>query len=246
MNLKRILPVIAATVFLAVLAPRGRADSFDVSVNTSSLSGTSQVLAFGLTNSDGAADNTISLTGFNFGTGGSATAGTQDCTLGGFLTGAGCSGSLTSGVTLTDSSTEAFFDQVFTVGSSLSFELTTTNAFASGIPDGVAMYLCNVSLSSCYSDDSSTTAMLVLGLAGTPLTPSSFTLNAATAQGLPAPVVTEATGSGSTTMPEPPAVLLLGLGLLAVAFWSRKHEGGWPSLSQKQRGRSFGCPILPI
>jgi hypothetical protein len=102
--------------------------------------------------------------------------------------------------------------------------MTTTNAFAGGIPDGLAMYLCNATLSSCYSDDSSTTAMLVLGLAGTPLTPSSFTLNAATAQGLPAPVVTAATGSGGTTAPEPPAVLLLGLGVLALAFWSRKRQ----------------------
>lgn len=224
MNMKRIFPVIAATVLVSLLVPAGRADSFDVSLNTSALSGTTQVLAFGLTNNDGVADNTISLTGFNFGTGGSAVSGTQDCTLGGFLSGAGCGGNLTSGVTLTDSATEAFFDEAFTVGSSLSFAMTTTNAFAGGIPDGFAMYLCNATLSSCYSDDSSTTAMLVLGLAGTPLTPSSFTLNAATAQGLPAPVVTAATGSGGTTAPEPPAVLLLGLGVLALAFWSRKRQ----------------------
>jgi hypothetical protein len=224
MNMKRIFPVIAATVLVSLLVPAGRADSFDVSLNTSALSGTTQVLAFGLTNNDGVADNTISLTGFNFGTGGSAVSGTQDCTLGGFLSGAGCGGNLTSGVTLTDSATEAFFDEAFTVGSSLSFAMTTTNAFAGGIPDGLAMYLCNATLSSCYSDDSSTTAMLVLGLAGTPLTPSSFTLNAATAQGLPAPVVTAATGSGGTTAPEPPAVLLLGLGVLALAFWSRKRQ----------------------
>lgn len=226
MNMKRILPVIAATVFVVLLPPASRADSFDVSLNTSALSGTTQVLAFGLTNNDGVADNTISLTGFNFGTGGSALSGTEDCTLGGFLTGAGCSGNLTSGVSLTDSTTEVFFDEAFTVGSLLSFEMTTTNAFAGGIPDGFAMYLCNVTLGSCYSDDSSTTAMLILGLAGTPLSPSSFTLNAATAQGLPAPVVTAATGSGTggTSMPEPPAILLLALGLLALAFWLRKRE----------------------
>lgn len=221
MNMKRIFPVIAVTVLVLLLPRVGRADSFDVSLNTSSLSGSTQVLAFGLTNNDGVADNTITLSGFNFGSGGSATSGTQDCTLGGFLTGAGCSGNLTSGVALTDSATEVFFDQAFTVGSSLSFEMTTTNAFAGGIPDGFAMYLCNATLSSCYSDDSSTTAMLVLGLGGTPLAPSSFTLNGASAQGLPAPVVTVATGSGTggSSMPEPPAVLMLGLGLLAVAIY---------------------------
>jgi hypothetical protein len=226
MNMKRIFPVIAATVLVILLPSASRADSFDVSLNTSALSGSTQVLAFGLTNNDGVADNTISLAGFNFGTGGSALSGTEDCTFGGVFTGAGCSGNLSSGVTLTDSATEAFFDEAFTVGSSLSFEMTTTNAFAGGIPDGFAMYLCNATITSCYSDDSSTTAMLVLGLAGTPLTPSSFTLNAASAQGLPAPVVTAATGSGTggSTMPEPSAALLLGLGLLALAFWSRKRE----------------------
>jgi hypothetical protein len=221
MNIKRIVPIIAATVFVALLPPFASADSFDVSVNTSSLSGSTQIIAFGLTNNDGVTDNTISLGGFNFGTGGSADSGTDDCTLGGFLTGAGCSGNLASGVTLTDSADEVFFDQEFTAGSSLSFEMTTTNAFASGIPDGFAMYVCNTTLSSCYSDDSNTTAMLVLGLTGSPLTPSSFTLNAATAQDLPAPVVTAA----GATVPEPPSVLLLAFGIVALALCSCLARG---------------------
>jgi hypothetical protein len=223
MNTKRMFPIIGAAILVALLPPVATADSFDVSLNTSSLSGTTQILAFDLNGSDGSS-NTISLAGFGFG-GGSASSGTEDCTLGGAFSGAGCSGNLTSGVTLTDATTnEVFFDQQFTVGSSLSFEMTTTNNFAGGTPDGFTMYLCNVSLSSCYSDDSSTGAMLILGLAGTPLSPSSFTLNGASAQGLPAPVVTAAAGSGGTTMPEPPATLLLAIGLLAVAYWSRTRE----------------------
>jgi len=206
--MKRIFPVIAVTVLAALLPAAGRADtSFDVSLNTSALSGTPQILAFGLNDSDGST-NTVSLTDFNFGAG-SAVSGTADCTLLGSLTGAGCSGDLTSAVTLTDTTSETFFDQEFQAGSSLSFELTTTNDFAGATPDGFAMYLCNSTLTACYSDDPSTGALLVLGLGGTPLTPSSFTLNGASAQSLPAPVVTEST---VTPVPEPSSIVLLFVG----------------------------------
>lgn len=219
MNIKRSFLIIAAAALFAMLTPVSRADTFDVSLNTSALSGSTQVLAFGLNDSDGSS-NTISLTGFNFGAG-SAIAGTQDCTLGGALSGAGCSGNLTGGVTLSDSAAaEVFFDQQFTVGSSLSFAMTTTNNFAGGAPDGFAMYLCNATLSDCYSDDSSTGALLVLGLGGTPLTPSSFTLNGASAENLPAPVVT--VGTGTVPTPEPGSLLLFGLGALVLAPWARK------------------------
>jgi len=221
MNIKRSFPIIAAAALLAVCGPVGRADTFDVSLNTSALSGTTQILAFGLNDSDGSS-NTVSLTGFNFGVG-SAVAGTQDCTLGALLSGAGCSGNLTGGVTLSDASaSEVFFDQEFTVGSSLSFAMTTTNAFAGGIPDGFAMYLCDVGLDTCYSDDTASGALLILGLNGAPLTPSSFTLNGASAQDLPAPVVTVGSGTGTTPTPEPGSLLLFGLGALVLAPWARR------------------------
>jgi hypothetical protein len=218
MTMKHIIPVITAAIFAALLSAPGRADSFDVSLNTSALSGTTQTLAFSLYDSDGS-NNTVSLTGFNF-AGGSPVSGTEDCTLGGFLSGAGCSGNLTSGVTLTDSVPEVFFDQEFTVGSSLSFEMTTTNDYAGAIPDGSDMYLCNTTFTSCYSDDVSS-AMLILGLTGAPLTPSSFTLFTASAQDLPAPVVTAAS---SATVPEPTSALWLALGVLAAGAVSRRKR----------------------
>ncbi|MGA2811329.1 MAG: hypothetical protein ABSG16_08025 [Candidatus Acidiferrum sp.] len=221
MNIKRTSLIIAAAALVTVLTPEGRADSFDVSLNTSSFSGSTQILAFGLNDSDGSS-NTISLTGFNFG-GGSALSGSQDCTLGGALSGAGCSGNLTGGVTLSDATTsEVFFDEEFNVGSALSFAMTTTNNFAGGIPDGFAMYLCNTTFTDCYSDDLSTTALLVLGLGGTALTPASFTLNGASAQDLPAPVVTVPSGTGTTPIPEPGTFVTLSLACLAMALCSRR------------------------
>lgn len=223
MNVKRIFPIFVAALFVALSPSMGRADSFDVSLNTSALSGTTQVLAFGLSDSDGSS-NTISLADFDFG-GGSASSGTEDCTLGGALTGAGCSGDLASEVTLTDETTnEVFFDQEFTAGSSMSFEMTTTDNFVGGIPDGFAMYVCNTTLTSCYSDDSVSGAMLILGVTGTTLTPSSFTLNAASAQDLPAPVVTTASSGGTTAAPEPPSFVLLLIGMLAVVACGSKRS----------------------
>jgi len=213
MDINRMLRIVVLTVLAFTAAAAARANSFDVSLNTSALSGTTQIIAFGLTNNDGSTDNTITLNGFDF-AGGSAVSGSEDCTLGGALSGVGCSGNLATGITLTDTADEVFFTEQFNVGSSLSFALTTTNNFAGGIPDGFAIYVCDATLSACYSDDLSTSAMLVLGLTGANLSPSSFTLNGASAQGLPAPVVTVPLG-GST--PEPSTLLLLTIGVLTLA-----------------------------
>lgn len=200
MRTNRILQVIAVTVWLAtIMAAVASADSFDVTLNTSSLSGT-QILAFGYTDGDGVADNAATASAFNFG-GGSAQGSPT-------YLGAGASGSLSSTVTVNDTDFSSLFYQSFTVGSSLSFLLNVTDNFAGGTPDAFAMYVCDDTLSTCYSDDTSTGALLVLNVQGTPLTPSSFILNGASDQKLPAPVVTV------PTVPEPGSATLLGAGLL--------------------------------
>jgi hypothetical protein len=190
-------------------ATKAAADSFTVSLNTASLSGI-QEIAFGLTDGDGVVDNTVSLSDFNFGSG-SAIAGTNDCTFRGTLSGLGCSGELRSGITLKDSGFQALFTQDFKAGSSLSFLLDATNNFAGGTPDTFAMYICDTSFN-CYSDDTSTGALLVLGLNGASQLAASLTVNAATAEGLYAPAVSPLPG----TVPEPSSVTLLGCGLLVV------------------------------
>lgn len=214
MRLNQTLSIIALAALLAFEASGAKADTFDVSLNTSSLSGTTQTLAFSLSNNDGAADNTVSLSSFNLG-GGSAVSGSEDCTLGGVLSGVGCGGNLTSGVSLTDTADEVFFSEQFNVGSSLSFALTTSNNFAGGIPDGFFMYLCSADLSTCYSDDPTFLEMLQIGIDGTPLAPNSFITFGATAQGLPAPVVTT---SSTTTAPEPSTLALLGFAILGLVI----------------------------
>jgi hypothetical protein len=196
----QIFTLIAAVALFAVIPLRADSTSFDVTLNTSALSG-NQTLAFGFTDGDGAVDNNITLSGFNFG-GGSALGAP-------IYIGGGVTGNLTSGVALNDSDFSSLFTQQFTAGSALSFLMTTTNNFAGGTPDAFAMYVCDALLDTCYSDDQGTGAMLTLNLLGSALSPSTFTLNGASDQNLPAPVVT----SPSTNVPEPASVLLLGFGL---------------------------------
>jgi hypothetical protein len=194
---------------LVLMSTAAKADEFSVSLDTSSLSGT-QTLGFAFSDGgDAAGNNTAALSSFAF-DGGSAVAGTEDCTLRGALDGTGCTGNLGSEVTLSDS-LDAFFTQQFNPGSFLSFALTTTNNFAGGsTPDQLAMYVCDAGVDTCYSNDSATAAMLTLDLTGVTLRPSSFTRNAASAQDLPAPVVTIA------SVPEPASLLLLAAGLVGV------------------------------
>jgi hypothetical protein len=210
MNWNRIF---SSWMFLLAMLPASRsawADSvFPVFLNTSPLAGTTQTLAFSLTQGNGVSDsNTITLSDFNFG--GGMPLGTPS------YTGNGVSGDLNSTVTLADSDFLEFFSQTFQVGSSLSFLLdTTNNNFEDGLPDGFALYLCDVALDTCYSDDLNTGALLVLNLSGSPLTPSDFTVNGASQQGLNAPAV---------GTPEPRSLaLLLAAGLtLAVGTGLRK------------------------
>jgi hypothetical protein len=207
--------VLAAPVLF--FAATAHASPFLVTIDTSPLSGT-QTIAFGLTNFDAAA-NTVSLSAFGFG-GGSAVAGSEDCTLGGTLSGLGCSGNVTSGVVLQDlDPTAAFFTQQFSPGSSLSFVLAPTNIFAGGVPDQFAMFLCDGSLGTCYSDDA-TGAMLLLDLTGGSLSASSFVRFGASLQTLEAPIVS------AIAVPEPVTLLLLAGGLAGMVARRRQRSRG--------------------
>ena len=139
MMTKRILTLATLTVALLLVAAAARADSFRVTLDTSPLSGPRRSRSGSRTST--AASNTVALADFSF-DGGSAIAGSEDCTFGGTFSGLGCSGDLTGGVTLEDlDPTAAFFTQQFNPGSSLSFVLTATNNSGGGVPDQFAMYL---------------------------------------------------------------------------------------------------------
>ena len=203
--IRQLLRALVLSIPILCVATSAHADAFLVTVDTSPLSGI-QTIGLGLTNSDGSA-NTVSLSAFDFG-GGSAVAGSEDCTFGGFFSGLGCSGDLTSGVTLNDADVAALFTQQFAAGSTLSFVLTSTNNYTGPVPDQFALYLCDAAVTNCYSDDG-TSALLLLDLVGGTLSPSSFVRFGASAEGLDAPTVT------AVPVPEPGTLLLLASGLLA-------------------------------
>jgi hypothetical protein len=206
------MAAVGLAVFLLFVATPAKSDSFTTTLDTSSLSGT-QTLGFTLTDGDGIVNNTVTLSAFNFGSGSAVGA------PGGLTPGA--SGSLTSDISLDDSGGfTALFTQQFNPGSSLKFIFNTTNNFAGGTPDSFAMYVCDAGLTVCYSDDLTTGALLVLNMTGGTLSTSSFILNGAADQGLPAPVLSTGT---STSVPEPSSFLMLAAGLigclLAVKLW---------------------------
>jgi hypothetical protein len=223
MIIKRIPTLATLTVALLLVAASARADSFRVTLDTLPLSG-AQTLAFGFTNFNGAS-NSVALEDFSF-DGGSAIAGSEDCTFGGTFSGLGCSGDLASGVTLDDlDPTAAFFTQQFNPGSSLSFVLTATNNFGGGVPDQFAMALCDGGLTTCYSDDASG-ALLLLDFSGGSLSVSSFVTFGASLQNLDAPVVTPVVDT--TAVPEPATLLLLGGGMMGalVRRTARRQQSG--------------------
>src|SRR5687767_2601247 len=202
----KLLRVLVLSTPLVCLATSAQAGSILVTLDTSPLSGI-QTLMFGLTNSDGV-PNTVALSSFDFG-GGSAVAGSVDCTLGGLFSGLGCSGDVTSGVTLEDVDVAAFFTQQFQPGPTLSFLLTSANNHSGPVPDQFAMYLCNATISTCYSDDGSG-ALLLLDLVGGTLSPSNFVRFGASVEGLDAPMV------APVPVPEPGTLPLLLSGVLVV------------------------------
>jgi hypothetical protein len=201
----------AALTLLTFGCLQSKADGFDVSLNTSSLSGP-QILAFGFVDGDGVANNSVTLSSFDFG-GGSAL-GSPD-----YLGTSGVSGDLSGTVSMNDSGLTALFSQEFNPGVSLSFVLNSTDVFAGVAPDALAMYVCDTSFN-CYSDDAIRGDLLELDLTGGAIALSNFTLNGASAQGLPAPVVTASTVSATT--PEPGSALSLLLGLVLLSLTVKK------------------------
>jgi hypothetical protein len=200
--------VVASLFFAAATA---RADAmFNVSLDTSSVAAMTEQVVFELIDGDGIIDNSVLLS--NFGLGGGTVAGIPD-----YLGTTGVTGDLSSSIAMNDSGGMALFTQLLTFGSSLSFLFTTSNSFSgNGAPDAFSMALYAPDFRACWSNDQTSCVLLQLNLTGATLNPTLFTLNGASNQGLPAPVVTLA-----GTVPEPATLPLLAIAGLVAFLRSR-------------------------
>ena len=180
---------------------------FDISLDTSSLTGTAANLAFDLIDGDGASNNVVTLT--NFSTDGAL--GTAS-SLGGPVTGA-----LPGPVTIADGS---FFNELLqpiTLGTTISFTLDLTENFAGGLPDQFSFFLLDgFGFSSLYAttDLTGADALFVVDIDGTDF----GALQVFTPTTAPAASLT------ATPVPEPGTLLLFAtglVGLVAYRVWGR-------------------------
>lgn len=173
---------------------------YDVTLDTSSISGGTYSVAYDLSDGDGAINNTVTLNNFMFGGGGISS--TPN------LTG-GASGNMSSTVTLMDTVFFNSFDQAFTAGNLLSFTIDIPSNFSgSGFADNFSIYLVDSSTFPITTNDPfGTNAFLTVDLSA-PLNIQTFSSTDSN-QPVPAPVVTAVVA----TVPTPGVLWLLVLGL---------------------------------
>lgn len=204
--------IAVAALCFAISPCIAQADTFGVSVDTSSLIGNSAgpyELGFLLIDASGTGDgnNTVAISNFAFG-GGSPGPVDPSGTIG------GASGNLTSTVTLTDNSFFNALSASFTPGSTLSFSVNmTTNPDSTIDPstgltgdqfDFLIFNSANQAIATTDPTGGNTFANATVGPSG--LTVQEFAIPTAT-----------------TPVPEPSTVFLLGFGLVLLIAFSRRR-----------------------
>jgi hypothetical protein len=202
------LGFLAAMLFVLAAMPAMANSTPYLIVVSSSLTGT-QGLGFALVAGDDLpGNNSASFSSFNFYAGSGPVVGTDSC-LG------GCSGNLSSTVSLTENgSFLSLFTQNFDpLYFSLIVDLTNNapnDGNPSPTPAQLAIYLCAADFSSCYGSNQLTGALVSVDLTGAPLVFDTFGDGTVSVRVSPAP--------------EPASLALLTSGLLGVAGMWRKRS----------------------
>jgi len=179
-----------------------------VALNTTAVSGSQFSIVFDLIDGDATVNNTVTVTGAQFG-GGSLIGSPA-------LTG-GTSGDLSTSVILGDTDFFNEYLQDFTAGSVLSFLIDFSGNFAGGTPDSLTFLLIDsgTGLPVPTLDPLGTDVLFAMDLSGS-VAPLSFAPDPArTELNLSAPVV-----SSISAAPEPGSLLFVGLG---VTFLARRR-----------------------
>jgi hypothetical protein len=182
---------------LTLSARNAHAVPITFTFDTSSIVGGSFTLAFDLTDGDATNNTTIVIDNFSFGGGGAAGGPT--------LTG-GASGSVAGGITLTDTAFFNSFEEGFTAGSSLSFDVDYTTAASDAMPDGFAFFILDALGNPLTTTDPSGANALLLGTLQTTLGNDTSTVDQ----------------FALALVPEPATLALLSLGGVAAAY-RRRH-----------------------
>ena len=198
--------LVAMLFVLAAMPAMANSTPYLITV-TSGLTGT-QGIGFALVAGDDLpGNNSVSLSGFNFYGGSGPDVGTDSC-LG------GCSGNLSSSVSLTeDGSFLSLFTQNFDPTYFSMIVNLTNNAPNDGNPSPTPaefqLFLCAADFSSCYGSNQVTGALVDVDLTGAPLSFNTYGDGTVSVRVSPAP--------------EPNSMVLLSSGLLGLAgMWRRR------------------------
>ncbi len=188
--MKLISKLAIVTGLVLLMATTARTQTFNFTVNTSSLPAEGwRFVAFGLINGDGVVNNTVTISEFQNQGGGIM--GYPDCTNWGMLNGSGCTGNLETSVTLSDVEFANIFKEYVGIGTSMTFRVTMSHSYSGfGTPDTFAIYICSADTGICYSDDQLTGALITTEIPdSTPLHATDFVFNEARDYAMPAPQI---------------------------------------------------------
>jgi hypothetical protein len=221
--LEKILFIMCSCLLACRSAYANSISTYQVNFNTSSLVGnTAGPFYIGLELVDGSGvgdgNNTVTLSGFNFSDGSA---------LGGPVVFGGATGSLETGVSITDNSFVDIFSEQFAPGLTLSFTLTlTNNDDPGGIPDGLTLFLVDSSGVPLPTLAPSGDYFLTSALgSGGPVfnaygSDSTRAPTGGSPVSIPVPTIAEV-----TSVPEPPSLYLIGSGALSLAALKKMCSG---------------------
>jgi hypothetical protein len=181
----RIVAAVVVLFVVGILRSAGHADAFNVTVNTSPITGMSGFVVFDFLGGSPVFNNTATVSGF-----------ASDAVLGSSTNSGAVTGTLVPGpLTLTDTAFLSEWNQGVSYGTTISFQLTlSTNFIVGGIPDEYSFFLeDSTGTPFMTSDPTGADSLFAIDITGSPLSPSVFTSASASATVTPV----------QTTVPEP-------------------------------------------